>query len=564
MKTIEKSIQMKLLSIVIVTLAGVFSLLAVVFTKIIRSEVLSQWKEDNYKLVVAYSEIMKAKNCTTQEEYQEFIDEINQKATFNYVLYMEDVDGVVTSIAHSDHDRIGIALDDEGSIQAAREGKSFVGYFVYSVTNSLTLDVLTPIYDDNGTLQGALNIGIPIDSNYLNQILETSLAKLITVCVISAILLIAILSFFIIRIVVKPLTQLSKKIKKISEYNLTTYKDDVLTKYSHKKDEIGILSNGILMMKESLIALISDIGEVVEHLNRQAGSLDSISNHVLEAQNQISDTVEEVANGSSIQAQRTIQGNEQILQLSDLIEKVRKNMKQVNQSTKEMQTTKEEGIRALNDLIEKTKDNNEHSTLLQKEVYETNEEADKIMEASIKIKKIASKTSLLALNASIESARAGEAGRGFAVVAEQIGTLSYQTNQLTAEIESIIQVLMEKTKKTTETIQGLKETTDRQKMSIYHTRDYFDNLTEALTQIDNEYEHLWNSTQNMKENKMDMVQIMGELSEQSEKNAACMEEAAAAVLSQKQVMEQVSESSSGVKKLSGRLGRRIQKFIIEG
>lgn len=118
-----KSLNVKIVLIVFVALLVTFVTQNVVSCRILEEEVLNQWKTSNAKLVETYAKLMLAEQCETVEDYQRFIDEIDAENTFNYALYIQDLDGVVTAVAHSNPDRIGLVLEDAGSIAAARDGR---------------------------------------------------------------------------------------------------------------------------------------------------------------------------------------------------------------------------------------------------------------------------------------------------------------------------------------------------------------------------------------------------------------------------------------------------------
>ena len=264
-----KSVNRKIAAIVAAMLIVTFVVLDIAVGKIIRAEVLNQWKTDGFKLVQVYSELMQANGCETTEEYQQFIDDINQKNTFNYALYIEEVDGEVTAVAHSNPQRIGIVLDDAGSIAAARDGETFVGYFTDPVSGGLTLDVLNPIFDASGNLLGALNIGIPIDTATMNHILQSSLLKVTIICILFAVALLVLLCICLYRMLIRPLKVLSHNIEKMADYDFSI-QDMELLSYEKRQDEIGTISRSFFAMKGSLTELVFSIEQVVHKLSSES------------------------------------------------------------------------------------------------------------------------------------------------------------------------------------------------------------------------------------------------------------------------------------------------------
>ena len=559
----KKSIIFKISLMVFIILAVVFCILDLIVAGILKDEVLEQWKESDSRLVDVYAQLLQERECSTAEEYQEFVDEIGKENTYSYVVFMQAVNGKVTAVAHSDPDRVGITLDDEGSIAAARDGESYVGYYTYTVTGKLTLDVLTPVYDNKGNLQGALNIGIPVDSQSLNSILASSLIKLTLYCIGFSLLLVIILSGEIYRIVVKPLKHVSAEVEKIADYDLTAAGDEKLQKFQKRTDEIGVISNGFVKMKSSLVKIIGQISGVANELTSQSDELSSSCGEVLKMGTQLLQAVDDVAEGATSQAQQTAEGNQEVAQLSSLILDVEENMTELNQAVREVDDIKNEGMKVLEALVQKTRLNNENSRRVHNAILETSGQADRIKEASSQIQNIASQTSLLALNASIESARAGEAGKGFAVVASEIGNLSQQTDELTGEIENIIKDLIEKMEDAVKTITEMEEAAESQTDSVRQTRKHFTGIADKMKEMEEKCSILNRSADGMKEKRQHIVDVISDLSALSEENAACMEEAAASVTSQTESIQTVSKSSEDVAGLAAEMMREVELFKLD-
>jgi len=558
----RRSVRTKIIIIVTITLLITFAILDLAVAKIMKTEVLKQWKESDLKLVEAYSKLMVAEGTDTKEEYQNFVEKIEKENGYNYALYLKDENGKVTVIAHTNKKRIGLVLTDAGSVAGARDGKQFVGYFVDPTTKKLTLDVVNPIFDKNKKLVGALDFGVPIDTNTMNSILASSILKVTGICLAFAVLILALLSLSLYKILIHPIDMLRKNIERLAKYDLTIDSSTSLDSYAKRNDEIGIISIGFMDMQRNLTKLIQNIMIVAESLSNQSENLYDSCQKASESSNQLSSTVDEVAQGATSQAQQTSEGENQIERLSALLEQVRNNVKGLDSAVDKVNEIKSQGIESLHELVDATKVNNENSKKVYQVISATSKEADKIKDASSKIREIASQTNLLALNASIESARAGEAGRGFAVVATEIGNLAKQTNTLTELIEQIIAQLIGKMGETVHMIHQMEASIEVQSKEVEKTAGKFDEIASMLLVMDQEGKKLNESTETMQESKTQMIHIISELSALSEENAACMEEASASVTTQTQTFEEVSHTSKDVSSLAEKLSAEIDRFKV--
>lgn len=553
----------KIILLVLAALLITFAAINLIVSNIIEEEVLEQWMSKDSKLVEAYADLLKARECDTVEEYQDFIDYINGENSLNYALFIQNLNGTVTAVAHSNPDRIGLVLEDEGSIAAARDGVPYVGYYTDAVSGGLTLDVLTPVYDEQNQLQGALNIGIPVDQETMNEILGSSLIKVTVTSVICSIILLVVLTLVIYLFVIKPIKILGDNISRMANYDLSADKTGVIEKYCRHKDEIGMISNDFEAMRKSIIKLVEQIASVVQELSGQAESLSDVSEKVADTSNQLSQTVNEVANGATSQAQETAEGQTQVSDLGELIELVRENMNILYEATNAVSGLKDQGLNALQVVVSNTDESNSASARVHEVIMETNQQTNRIKEASAQISEIAEQTNLLALNASIEAARAGDAGRGFAVVATEIGNLAGGTNALTSKIEEIIRDLIQKMELAVSVIGRMQESAKIQAESVADTEKKFNLIAQNIQDMELRCKKLDESAREMEDSKNVIIGVVNNLSAISEENAACMEEAAASVEEQTKSIHSVSESSHHVASLAEKLTEEINLFIVE-
>lgn len=395
-------------------------------------------------------------------------------------------------------------------------------------------------------------LGFVEKSEISNELLDMriSMAMDIIICSIFAVLI----SLFLSNTITKQINKLNELVREVANGN---FKDRINVS---SQDELGELSENLNSTLDSIAGLLKNIETTASDVNKSSSEITAMAEETTNSVSEVSHAINGVSNDTTNQAMAVDNATNAVFGLSDRIDEVEKNTKDILELSRVTERLSDDGSNILSILIEKakvTKQNAEESSI---NVREMNDSIKNINYISDAIAGITEQTDLLALNASIEAARAGEAGKGFAVVAEEIRKLAEESKKSTDEIKAIIEEVNKKSDKFSMTMEETVNMLIDQDKSIDNTKEIFNKITDSIISLVESIQIISNLTSNMTSDKNDVIKEINEISSISQNVAAVSEEVAASSEEVTATMNELTQYAEKLNAISEKLNIEIGKF----
>ena len=331
---------------------------------------------------------------------------------------------------------------------------------------------------------------------------------------------------------------------------------------SSSKDEIGQLGRAFRTMTDNLIQLVQQVSLSSEQVAASSQQLSAGAEESAQASQQVAAAIMEVSVGTEKQRNAVNETSAVVQQISAGIQQISGNAKTAVKTTEKTALSAVDGSQAIDKTIQQMINIEKTVTGSANVVMSLGERSKEIGQIVDTISGIAAQTNLLALNAAIEAARAGEQGRGFAVVADEVRKLAEQSQEASKQIELLINEIQQDTQNA---VISMNEGTHQVKLGteVAETAGQaFNEITTLVNQVSFQVREISDEIQQMALGSQRIVSSVAEIYETSRDITGQTQTVSAATEEQTASVEEIASSSQVLATMADELQQSLLKFKI--
>jgi methyl-accepting chemotaxis protein len=357
------------------------------------------------------------------------------------------------------------------------------------------------------------------------EVYDQGFVRAVIICAIVVIFAAAI-GYHIAQSVREPLTRILNTLESLTEGDMTKRID---IKFNN---EFSRVSGHINSLADNLHNILVELNDASDNLTSTANTNQTTST---QAQGQLSSQREQTSNVATAMTEMA-HSVEEVAQSAQSSQKMVQQVESASESGRKIMST---NISTINQLETRLNQSVEAVSELQK----MSSQIGSILDV---IRNIAEQTNLLALNAAIEAARAGEQGRGFAVVADEVRVLAQRTTESTSEIENMIGNLQSSSSSAGKVIESCMSDMELSVEQASNANSAMEEIQSLILEISHMSTHI--------------SQAAGEQNETTSEIARNIEEINLIADSSYQAMSEIAETSASLTRLAGQQGELVHRF----
>lgn len=370
-------------------------------------------------------------------------------------------------------------------------------------------------------------------------------------------LIIGLISAYILSVLItRPIIELSHNAESLAEGNLNL---NLRTKYF---GELEMLASSMKKMVENTRAVCSSINGAIIKVETEVEGISSATEQSSKGSEQVAASVSQVAIGAQKLADTTQNINNEASTINSKMLMFRDSMVDIGTRTSNVVARTQSGKTMMNDLAEKINEFADKVEGISQTGKTLRDQTGEIRGITSIITGISDQTNLLALNAAIEAARAGEAGRGFAVVADEVRKLAEESRQSAKHIEELIEHIANNVESSVQATDDAARLIREQAGIGEKARREFDEIAEGSQSVANLLDAVEAEVQEIVRMTQDIEEAVAKASDTSQDDAAAAEEIAASTEEMSAAASTIQESARTLMRHMIELKAQSGKFVL--